>query len=809
MSIEKHEKLSFISLPEEKDPAESLSAKTELLIECFVKRIEKEKSSHDELQMDAYLTQDHELQPLLDKYNQNIRRVNAVIKGIQWKIKTWKEHSGYHKELEKALECEEHGYPKLLVLEGYLHEIKTAIRQRLAVIAPDIDEESDLLKYIASGQNLLQDAVKDYLKSFAQIELVAEASSDSQFFIGKLKEQIEIMGSVLNKDILNPDKYSLNQLDNRLLEHLRLKTNLLLPQSFQPLSNEETDTLSKALFRSPQESSGLFAAFKRIGAAVRQPDQKQQLKEKIAATHHALSVIRSLPLQQMASFFPEKAKELKLQEEINTSSDEVREKLKDWIRVLHDKLGLFDLAPPAEDNKTLKNAKNLLTELEKLQHACSAFGADKIQLWTCDSSAAAEDRLDCLRHNIKTLESHQEKLNGFMEGINKKEKTVEKKLEQVQGQYTDTRKGLMRNHREKMAEAQAALGAADNKDHDKEIAAMQKTVDWIGDLSEQKPLSVYQAKAQENIGRLDSFIKQAKSQLRAKFSPINRAIQEHVEFVMPVLSPANPFQEDLQGSIDDCTKRATDLSKHFNQLDEISGNECSRWIDQFQLKEDMAEKAIVKRMKIHTQAEEIERRLQTPSYLVSLDIINLLNAEIKRITEKYLDPALERATDDMKKELEKVQDDFTLSTTPLSVAALNRIDARLKTLTQLRQEFQDLNASYITKNIPLTQRDGRLFILSPKQADKNYHAQLQEKVEQQLDNNHMEIYSDGKRLKLVQWLRIHLIKPLCQLKSSLSAKAFGHKSCFFVTPGATTTERTLAEEGHTAYETLKTCAPAA
>ncbi|QBR83519.1 hypothetical protein E3983_03585 [Legionella israelensis] len=814
-------------------------------IECF-RRYSDKKPFYKVLEIESYLAQDHQLKTLLEIHHQKIQRLNAIIESTNRKISHWQGQSGYYEQLKKDLESNLKELPKL----EYEHtELKELIEQRLQIIAPELDDLDELYHYFIESQIKLQDTIEKYLKGFSDIQLVDQESAESQFFIQKLKDEIEIIQSLLNKKILGLDKNSVEELGTRLLNHLNIKTNLVLPQTFKPLNTKEAPVLTRALFpntqapstiqpeqssiRPPESSieseennkkeevSGIFSAFASLGTTVKtkvekyqqqrseekQLKEKQQLKEKIASVYHALSIIQSLPVNESVSYFKKKAEELELQKKIKENSEEITNTLQVWIKNYEDSLALFNNTRLVSD-KEVKSAKKLLSELQVLQEEIPVLDSSKIQKPTSEMSS--NDRLECLSLNIQVLSDHKEKLNGFMQRVKDKEKTVKETQKQLQKQYINARKNLKDAVDKKLLEAQSALAAINNKTHDEEIEKLKNTALLIVDFSKQESLSVYETAANESIATLNQFIKEVKNQLLKTYSPINRNVQEYAEFDMPSLHPANPFREDLQSSIDECINKATDLNKHFITLQEISGNEYSKWIKTFKSKCDTVEKAISKRMITSVKATEIERRIKTKSYQESLNIIELLNGEISRITQKYLPVALKRTSGEIKEELEKIQDDFTLNRTLLSEAALNRLDPRLKTLTKLRQDFQDLNASYITKELPVTRHNNELIIpmYAAKSDDKKYHEHLQKRVEEQLDNDHMEIYSEGKRLKLVQWIRINLIKPLWKLKSLCSEK-FSHGPHFFVTPGASSTERMLAEKGHEIHQTLVECAPVA
>ncbi|KTD31287.1 hypothetical protein [Legionella maceachernii] len=209
------------------------------------------------------------------------------------------------------------------------------------------------------------------------------------------------------------------------------------------------------------------------------------------------------------------------------------------------------------------------------------------------------------------------------------------------------------------------------------------------------------------------------------------------------------------------------------------------------------------------QQASIEDRKRSKHYLKSLEIIKVIQEEYFRILKKYFDQACENNPDEIANFVKLKEKRWTRNAfhahADRFTDLLDKIDPRLCRLLSLQFGYERLNEKYLNGNFlksaqikcnekALASTEQRLL-----QAEQHlYKNQLIKTVEDTLHNESMEYISEGIRSDFVQWIRIHVLKPL----QYLLTYCFVPNSFFTPTWRACRTEEFLVEAGNQFYNEL-------
>ncbi|MBA2648022.1 MAG: hypothetical protein H0U75_00220 [Legionella sp.] len=254
------------------------------------------------------------------------------------------------------------------------------------------------------------------------------------------------------------------------------------------------------------------------------------------------------------------------------------------------------------------------------------------------------------------------------------------------------------------------------------------------------------------------------------------------------LSQANPFHSDY---IFECGE----IRAHFSQLDSIisassssfdevsTSTELMSWCNQFDRYFEKTTLDIINHKRTVKKAQEIERRLVKPAYITSLKIIEDIRQEYERLYAKY--SILEKNQIYRESLQNSLYNPFLVKeVTARQKRLLDKIDPRLAKLLIISQHIQVINNAYINVNLNLK--------------DKGYLRLLLDLIQNDFHNDKMEQLSENKRLQIIHFLRINLVKPIHmaikRLTDWLSSTGQNTRTPgFFRTPFPCKTERKLYE----------------
>lgn len=226
---------------------------------------------------------------------------------------------------------------------------------------------------------------------------------------------------------------------------------------------------------------------------------------------------------------------------------------------------------------------------------------------------------------------------------------------------------------------------------------------------------------------------------------------------LPVhLHPLNPFRVALENTTLNATRRVNTVITTRDRLPETIPDELITWKNNLSQQIALANMAIRNRDEVRFNAKIIEDRLRNPSYLVSVQtIIPALQAELARIR---------------------------------NLRGVN--DPRLTTLQNIMDDFVTINNNFINEDLNLI-NGNRDMQRDESDNHLSYHTQLVATVNRHLRNEDMEAISDGRRSRLAQWIRRHILRPLKELTTPAN-----QRHMFFATKGATEAERNLIDLGN-------------
>lgn len=258
-----------------------------------------------------------------------------------------------------------------------------------------------------------------------------------------------------------------------------------------------------------------------------------------------------------------------------------------------------------------------------------------------------------------------------------------------------------------------------------------------------------------------------------------------------------PFFNVLSDTIHDMNQQYLDYKLHNTKQPKLTpSTELKPWYETYLDKLKSLQTQIHYGDKLLIQAKnverEIDRRMESPPYRISLNILTELKQEFDRIFDKHIKSS-RQLTRDQKNELIDIKPNLLSQSyvrTSNITTALQRIDPRLNKLIEIWDQFEKINTQYLQNNHHPSLDSG-----NNQWVDQEYIKTLQNQANQSLRSCDMERISDGVRSKFIQWLRYHIVKPLQHLGRNNS-------HLFFPTKLACKTEKELIYLGNTAYERL-------
>ncbi|MFA5959252.1 MAG: hypothetical protein WC785_01890 [Tatlockia sp.] len=417
--------------------------------------------------------------------------------------------------------------------------------------------------------------------------------------------------------------------------------------------------------------------------------------------------------------------------------------------------------------------------------------------------------IELLEKIIFVQQKNKNKLESFCKEYTEKFiAPAKERIAALRCEYKKQRAPLIKELSDEIAQTRPALTIKNSeKDADKLLlpqttkrAALEQlepgihSIDALIAAGKAKSLPYIKGQVEPEVAVLKAQVQQVRNELISTNKNAIDNILSKSTIVPPQLAKENPFIEELtekKGLFDQTATRAKDK---FNKFTSAETKDLQAVLDDFNLITKEASTAFSTFQEVQAKSLLIEQRLKSVAYKTSLTVINTLAQEYQRILGNAQTNA---QRDNNSKLLAHLADIGTvhLDLTHLEskTVALNAIDSRLARLLAMKKDFEAINAQYITKDINLINKN------SPcATSGESYRLKLAQCAESYLDPDQMENWSTHERNRFLQFIRRMVCKPFQKLKHAFS----DDRLPFFVTKGATQTEKAMVNLGNDVYKTL-------
>lgn len=729
-----------------------------------------------------------------------LRELKAVIQDTNKTYKMQKEHADYHQDLEKK-------FDKAIQLMNSaideLFSIDQSIKERIERIPVGTDDHEMLKVTLKKEYDQLKSAINSYCEHLARIDISNDLSNhDQNFFVSQITGEINDLCTSLELYYQMGDirTSEISHFREKLLNHIGVSASLLPKFGTLPRLNSIEiqiliDKLLPDLVQTEEEEYGLMHTVSSLIYGVE--SKTDVLKAKIVRISSLSYGITQLSIKKYARYFDLRNTEIELINHNNKLKYELDIELLEYINEFQKKILFlsYDDDEHCSGNRyTIEETKKVLQQIDDLNNQLEKLPT-KIIL---SDEADAKHSHQIIARLEYSINKNQEVYNTLMllqQSI--QSKTIKHQLKVIENQIKLNLQEINNNLMERLEHAREALLAAKIKPHtdlDKSEALRNELLTYI----DTKPLAAIRIKASEIIVITKEKESLARAEIQGQHSKnYNRTCARCSMAIIPELHPVNPFAAKLKKAHENVKQLKKEFRSHYASLEHLEGKMFKSWIKTYQNKERQLSLKNTRRIELLDNANEIERRLSNNHYQIAVASIKKINEEIARINTLYIPAAIKNATGEADEDAAFVlntvlKQDISLQK-KIAPQFLDLIDTRLKVLINLRKQFADLNQQYINED--LTKLD-----------DERFKEALLTIVAVELLNDHMEVYSEGRRNQLIQWIRVSILKPMMTLSyqahNQIAPYFRGQNIRFFVTPFATQTEYEMATYGHKLAEEL-------
>lgn len=282
----------------------------------------------------------------------------------------------------------------------------------------------------------------------------------------------------------------------------------------------------------------------------------------------------------------------------------------------------------------------------------------------------------------------------------------------------------------------------------------------------------------------DNFRDRYKGILKEKQRNLQNNYQQHID-------NENIYAATLRGSVEQLKERLVRLKNHISRLDNSEENvDLSEWTNSLNQQMVSIQKDEEQAKKRLGRCQDYKKRLESPHYRTSLEILKKINEEIVRVCSKHIHASHKKTKNkEMKtlieenQRLKKNREDkkakalYDLSKYSSKTKITGLIDPRLPILIRLREKITSLNNEHLT--------------LIPNRY--TYPQKLINIAQLELHPDYLMQYSTGIRNWLIQKIRRWFLEPLKQVWQCISCHRSKNQLGFFkTTMGASKTEQHIA-----------------
>ncbi|ARH00826.1 hypothetical protein [Legionella micdadei] len=763
---------------------------------------------------------DYLIRPWVIHLNKIINELNELISLVE---STWQQSSTQEDKLHAVLQD---ALPKLSDLIEEKEGLRAAISKRKKLLLPS---EITTNKASLSGtRNELREALISFLTIFSMIQFENTGDPTHLVLKNKLKEFLEGLFNELRA--INPSANAhFVEFHGKLLRHLNLTVPLFSSKVPTELNQHAINAFVNNLFstattkpnmnmpfgeNSPKILNGLWNnASSALGRLLDNPSdanvEAYGIKRQLIALRSLRFKLEDFPINGIKEYLFQTKKVKQRIAEINLTLQTLKRELKS-------KLDLF--IEPYDDFDDVKEGHQLLAQLraieDEFEAALTQCNPQKSDITPPFALEHVEKLTLTQREIAMKLEHVYQELKGET-GLYKKILVSSLNLD---NQYQLTFVKLKFELRKVIQNAKTVFSAylRLSKEIGDESAGKeaQKTLD----LLENKCQEIRTKKAQENTP-LATFRKEneltsqtfeqlgqvPREQLNPAYKKILDALIQRAQLPLPRLNETNSLASNLAAKREDAVNAIRCAAVSYGTFT-TSNKQCASALLAF----TNATNALNSYEKLKQEAL-IEDRKSSKIYLKSLEIVKVLQNEYFRILDKYIDTACANNPEDIAELVilkEKLWTRHTfLSSQKIFTPLLDKIDPRLCRLLSLQFSFERLNEKYLNGTFLQTNTEstkdknplstGQMEALN-RHEQRLYKDKLIHTIELTMHNENMEYISDGIRYDFVQWIRIHLLKPLQHLMEC----CFGSSLFFTPTWRACKTEEMLVEAGNQFYDEI-------
>jgi hypothetical protein len=696
------------------------------------------------------LQQDFILKSIVPDYHHTIEERDRLIHTAQRKMRIWHDQAGYHSDLEKLLV---NAPLTLTELNSKLVLLYPKIKDRLLLIAP----QSVALEHLAAANEQLKDSLECFLLSFCSIDLSDQNCAHTQFCKNQMGGFIKELIGDLYKPEMGLNHSSVKRLALHLRQHLSL---LSVPERIftgareHAISHTEIGSLIQDLFTTEP------AHFHAKNAA-----------KQLAELYNVIAKIEAYPIHQLIEVSTLASSKKAQDKEINQRYEMLERNLNDMYAALNSELSPFACYMPRTDSQ-VKNARSLLQQITLNHNQLSELIAEfKKEVEQCESHYTPLRRLDYLTSKQQKL---LQQLKDVQKHIVAQSEEVQHHIELLKEHYRDCRFDLSHQLQTAITQTRLALQNQTPNPHEDEIVQVELMLPWVNDFANRCDLSSIETRTRHCISQLEKLVRDFKNDLKVHWANVIRAFLDpgmpadlikqstdlkyasivlnthKVTWKNPQLSKVNPFKPLLEEFGHLADKQISDLIDEFSFLNQTKEEHLHRWITAMQQQSEITQLIVSKRTDLICNAECVEKRLASKSYLTCVQSIKILEAAFIKILNANADFAISHNKNWSQKLLDLKQNPYAVIRHTImskeSAALLNLVDIRLMLLFQLHTRLVFLNEEYINRNTELC-------------SDEAYAHQLF-KIAVAGDESLMAM--EIRNNQFVGWLRDTILKPLQQ-----------------------------------------------
>lgn len=663
---------------------------------------------------------------------------------------------------------------KIKTLGAEISNIDTELPKTATTIWPNESNIDELKKLLETSQKSLHDKLEQIFKLFFNIDFNSHKNGNENFiyYINNAQKFIEQLIKA-HSDYKN------------YYQPLNTDITVLMRGHFQEnsisLGEEEIKKLKQPFTNSKiVEGNGLLVPEWLFKTKV----DPLEYKNRIFANHHLIALLNHARLKEIQQYLGSQSQTKGMDDKIKDSvSQQLKDSINQQIIIIQANcwglLSWLDKLPTQtkEDFQLrIEKLKNSLAEMQtSIANINTEYDAQLIQIHI------KQQTLDQQQQGIKTeQEKTWAKLEEIRTQLSSAQADYSALVTDIKETYSSNKENIKFEVAKKLDEVKTLLEFDSTHIDYQDQTGLTKLEERLKEIKNDLD--------NENLANLQSYsntLKELKLSISNYFTNIKQkartSLLEQINSItitpLNELPPEdNPFFKTLSKQYIEAAKQLKQAKTHLSK--NIRIKQLKQW---YQDAEAFIPQLMKKQQEINGElgnAKIIEERLSSKQYKTSLVILAEIKQEFDRIINNQASkkPAIDNSLPC-----------FNIENPDCSGA--ETLDPRLPKLHNIYHVFKKVNNKYIDRNPDLL-------------PDEGYAQHLLYEVGAHLQNDHMEDLSENVLPSFLQWIRIHIIKPL----QTLIYGSFWSRPCP-ATLFATKTEACLTTCGQDAIRQLKQTDP--